>query len=219
MKRPRLAALLVALATASCAVPPPPCAAQPAGDDTIYVVVRGWHAEIGIPVEQLDGPLAFYRSVFPGARVLMFGYGKKTFITAPTRSLAEYIVGPFPGPAVIQVVALADTPLEAYEAGSTIRLAITPADNAALSAAIWHDLAKDPDGRPRLVSLGTRPVSVFYAARSGYNLLHTCNAWVADMLNAAGLGISGDGVVFSDQVMSRTADVAAAQCRAGGAGS
>lgn len=208
-----LAALGIALATTACGgVAPPPC--KPDGTDAIYVVGRGWHAEIGIPVEQLDGPLGFYRTVFPGARVVMFGYGKKTFITAPATTLAEYVLGPFPGPAVIQVTGLAVTPLQAYEPGSTIRLAMPPGGDAALSAAIWNDLAKDQHGAPRLVSLGHHPVSVFYASRSGYSLLHTCNTWTANLLHAAGLGIATDGVVFSDQVMARAAAVAAAQCPA-----
>lgn len=216
MKPVRVAALLaavVALATAACSVAPPACVPQ--GGDPIYVVGLGWHAEIGIPVADLDGPLAFYRHVFPGARVVMFGYGKKTFITAPARSLAEYILGPFPGPAVIQVTGLSVTPVQAYPPGSTITLALPAGGRAALSAAIWNDLVKDQNGAPRVVSLGHDPVSVFYMAGSSYNLMHTCNTWTADMLHATGLGISGDGVVFSDQVMSRIAQAAAAQCLTG----
>jgi hypothetical protein len=216
MKIGRLVGPLLACATAACSSPPIPaasvCQPREAQAEKAYVVGEGWHTQIGLPVEELVGPLAFYRSAFPGARAIMFGYGKKTFFTAPATSPSEYVLGPFPGPAVIQVVALSVLPSEAYPADDTIVLTLPPGGAAALSAAIWDDLGKDETGKPQLVSVGERPASVFYTARSRYNLLHTCNTWVADLIHATGLNMSGDGVVFSGQVMSRTADVAIAQC-------
>ena len=63
---------------------------------SVYVVGQGWHAEIGIPVEELDENMSFFREIFPGARVIMFGYGKKTFFIAPPEAMTEYVLGPFP---------------------------------------------------------------------------------------------------------------------------
>jgi hypothetical protein len=212
MKIGPIAAPILALGTAACSNAVTPCASPVAGSDTVYVVGRGWHAEVGLPVEELDGPLAFYRTAFPGARAVMFGYGKKTFFTAPAQSLAEYVLGPFPGPAAIQVTGLSVLPWEAYPPDSIIALSLPPGGSAALSASLWNDLDKDEAGAPRLLSLGHNPVSLFYAARSRYSLTHTCNTWVADMMHVAGLNVSGNGVVFSDQVMSRVARTAAGQC-------
>jgi hypothetical protein len=212
MKFSQIAAPLVALSAASCSATVPPCAVPLAGHGSLYVVSRGWHAEIGIPVDQLKGPLAVYHEVFPQARAVMFGFGKKTFITAPPESFSEYLLGPIPGPAAIQVTGLAVSPADAYPPESTITLSLPPGGSEAVSDFLWNELGKDRTGAPRLLSLGSNPVSVFYAARSGYSLLHTCNTWAADALHAAGLRISGDGVMFSSQVMSRSARAASGQC-------
>jgi hypothetical protein len=213
MRVSQFAAPLLALAAASCSTVVAPCAFPLAGHDSLYVVSRGWHAEIGIPADELKGKLAVYRDVFPQARAVMFGFGKKTFITAPPESFSEYLLGPIPGPAVIQVTGLLVSPADAYPPGSTITLSLPPGGSEAVSDFIWNELGKDRTGAPRLVSLGSNPVSIFYAARNGYSLLHTCNAWTADALHAAGLPISGDGVMFSGQVMSRSARAASSQCR------
>ena len=196
----------------ACASLPPVCK-RPAEDDVVYVVGEGWHAEIGIPVTELDGGLEFYRNVFPGARVLMFGYGKRTFITAPPNTFSEYILGPVPGPALIQVVALKVTPPEAYPPENTVTLALPPGGHKALSKYIWQDLLKDTSARPQIVSRSNDPIGLLYAANSEYNLFHTCNTWTADALHAAGLTISGDEVIFSGQVMTRVNRVAEDQCQ------
>jgi len=112
----------------------------------VYVVGQGWHAEIGIPVEELNEDLSFYRKVFSGARVIMFGYGKKTFFTAPPDTISEYFVGPIPGPAVIHVVGLRVTPMVAYPPEDTVTLVMPLGGAHALSAYIWNDLAKDAAG-------------------------------------------------------------------------
>ena len=103
----------MAVTVSACSPVTRPCPPITSGD-LIYVVAEGWHTEIGIPVEELGEELKFYRTVFPKAHVIMFGYGKKTFFTAPPDTISEYILGPVPGPAAIQTVALRVTPLEAY---------------------------------------------------------------------------------------------------------
>jgi hypothetical protein len=179
----------------------------------LYVVGQKWHAEIGIPVEELDDHLAFYRKIFPGARVIMFGYGKKTFFTAAPETVSEYFLGPIPGPAVIQVVGLSVTPAEAYPPENTRVLVLPPDGRRSLSAYIWNDLVKDVSGKPLLVAHSADPAGLFYAAQSEYNLRHTCNTWMADALHDTGLPVSGDGVIFLGQAMARVDKVTAGQCR------
>ncbi|MBB2175328.1 DUF2459 domain-containing protein [Gluconacetobacter johannae] len=217
MKFVVLAGLFLVLLDACAPVAPPPqCASWPAGAIPVYLVDRGWHTEIGIPVQALDGPLGVYRAVFPGARTILFSYGKKTFFTAPASSVREYLIGPFPGPAVIQTIGLSTTPPEAYGADKTIVFPISDEGARRLSAFIWDDLVVRPDG-PRLVAARRHPASLFYAARSTYTLMHTCNGWVAEALRAAQVPISAQGVVFAGQVMARGARAERRMCPASAA--
>jgi len=200
------------LIVSACAPAIHPCPRSAAGD-VVYVVGQGWHAEIGIPAHELGKDLAFYRTIFPQARTIMFGYGKKTFFTAPPQTISEYVLGPFPGPAVIHVVGIRVTPTEAYPPENTVALALPPGGGQALSAYIWKDLAKDISGKPILVARSNNPDGLFYAAQSKYNVLHTCNTWTGNALHATGLPISGDGVIFSGQIMSRANQAAQIQCQ------
>jgi uncharacterized protein (TIGR02117 family) len=206
-----LSLLLVLVAVAGCSSAVPSCTSTAAGD-VVYIVDQGWHAEIGIPVQELGGDLAFYRKIFAGAHVIMFGYGKKTFFTAPPDTISEYFLGPFPGTAVIHVVGLTVTPVDAYPPGSTVTLMLPPGGARALSNFIWQDLSKDKMGNPEEVARSSEPDGLFYAAQSEYNLLHTCNTWTANALHDAGLDLSSDGVIFSGQVMTQINAVAESQC-------
>ncbi len=203
----KLAGLLASL-LAGCAPTAPRCAADDGPD--VYIVARGWHVEVGLPADHLDGELAAFRDVFPGARAVMFGYGKRTFFTARADTLSEYVLGPVPGPAAIQVTGLSTLPTDAYEPSAVLVMHLPPGGAAGLSAFLQHDFERDAAGGPRLIGPGPYPGSLFYAARSGYSLAHTCNTWAADALHAAGLAVSGSGAALSGQVVSRA--IAAGAC-------
>lgn len=196
-----------------CAASPSSCKPLAGEAGTVTVISRGWHTAIGIPASALRGPLARFRGVYPGARTVMFGYGKRTFLTARADQWNEYLIGPFPGPAVIETAGLSTDPQAAYGPEDSIALAVSPEGMDALSALIWNDLAEDASGAPQLVAPGAFPGSLLYAAASTYSFANTCNAWAARALRAAGLPISPAGVVLSGQLMGRAANAALQQCR------
>jgi len=201
------------LSACSAAPPPQALACQAGPSATITVLSRGWHTEIGIPATELRGGLTFFRGIFPGARTIMFGYGKRTFMTARADRASEYLLGPFPGPAVIEPIGLSTSVQAAYGPGDEITLTLPADGTTKLSDFIWQDLAKTREGTPVLVGPAAFPAALFYAANSQYTLSHTCNTWVAEALHQAGLPISPDGVVFSGQTMRRAA-IAARHCPA-----
>jgi uncharacterized protein (TIGR02117 family) len=205
--------LFIPVAVSACSTITRPSCPPPLTGDVVYIVGQGWHAEIGIPIEELDENMLFYRSIFPSARVIMFSYGKKTFFIAPPETVSDYLLGPFPGSAVIQVVGLSVTPTEAYPPENTITLFLPSNGSRSLSAYIWKDIVKDGSGKPLMVAHSTNPTGLFYAAQSEYNLFHTCNTWAADALHNAGLSVSGNNVIFSNQVMSRVVEAAGEQCK------
>ncbi len=201
------------LALSSCATAHPTCAPPPTSP-VVWVLSRGWHTQFGLSAGDLTGGLAIFRQIYPGLRAIMFGYGKRTFMTARADRASEYLLGPFPGPAVIETVGLQTLPPAAYGTDGMVALKMPPGGAAALSAFIWNDMARDHAGEPRLVGPGRYAGSRFYDAVSGYNLAHTCNTWIADALNAAGVPVRAGGVVFSGQLMSRAERAAALQCPA-----
>lgn len=208
--RHRLLTLWLPLALAACAggrLPAPPPAARP-GQDSVSLITHGWHTDIGLPAAEASGPLARFRSLFPGAWMLVFGYGKRTFMMAPAHTLGEWLIGPFPGPAAIEVSAIGADAATAYGAAHVETLPLPPGGAARLSAFLWQAFARMPQGAaedgtkggggtPRAIARGNVPGSLFYQASSRYGLLHTCNTWSAEALAAAGLPIQPAGIIFS----------------------
>ena len=183
--------------------------------NVVYVIDHGWHTDLGIPAAALRGPLERFRQVFPGMRVLIAGFGRRTFMTAPARNLGDFLIGPFPGDGALLVAGLTAPPDQAYADGTVARLTLPPGGAAALSDFVWSTLRLDDHGQPVMIAPGFFAGSRFYATRIGYSGLYTCNSWTADALHAARLLPSTSGVVFADQVMRPASRVAVNACRIG----
>lgn len=207
---------LLTAALAACAGPKPTqglpaparaAAGAPAREASVALVSHGWHTDIALPAREATGPLASFRTLFPGARTLVFGYGKRTFMIAPAHTLGEWIIGPFPGPAAIEVSAIRTDATTAYGAAHVTILPLPPGGAAGLSAFLWQAFAKTPAGDPRYIAQGNWPGSLFYQAQSRYGLLHTCNTWSAEALAAAGLPVHPAGVVFAGPLNERVREL------------
>jgi hypothetical protein len=205
--------VLMMLPAALCACVaghPAPCLPLDRPDHVAWLVDQGWHTEIGLPVEDIDGPLAVFRRDFPTAKVLMFGFGKRTFITAKVESLSELLMGPIPGPGAIQVVGLRVVPAQAYSPGQVTRLSMRKAELDRLAVFIWNAVGKTHDGQPRLISPGLFPGSLFYASVARYGPTYTCNTWTAQALQSAGLPVTPKGVILAGGLLDQTKQLARA---------
>jgi uncharacterized protein (TIGR02117 family) len=169
------------------------------------VISHGWHTDLAIPASDLTGGLAQFRRIFPGARTLVIGFGRRTFLIAPVRTWTDFLIGPFPGNGAMQVLALSAPPTTAYDSGELAILHPTAAQRARLNAAIWSSFATNSDGTPERIAPGLIPGSIFYASTRGYSGLYTCNSWTADMLSRAGYPITSGLDIFAAQTMQRAA--------------
>ncbi|MCQ8239390.1 DUF2459 domain-containing protein [Rhizosaccharibacter radicis] len=208
-----LAAGLCAL-LAACAGRPLPvdCAAlPPPPPDRVFLVAHGWHTDLAIPASLLRGRMRVFRSIFPGMRVLLLGFGKRTFMMAPVTTVGDLLVGPFPGSGTVLAVGLSATPDVAYDDGTMEPIRLPPGGADALSEFLWNTL-EVRDDRPVRIGPGFFPGSVFFASRRGYSGFDTCNRWSVDALRAAGLPVSGGGVVFASQALRRAAPLSDGLC-------
>ncbi len=178
-------------------------AAVPA--DAVDVIDHGWHTDLALAADGLTGRLAVFRRVFPGLRVLVLGFGRRSFMIAPVVGPADVLIGPLPGNGAIEATGLSADPARAYADGTLARLRLDPAQRRRLDDFVWASFALDAGGAPRLIARGPTPGSLFYAARRGYSGLDTCNTWTAASLEAAGLPVSSRLDVFAGQTMARVA--------------
>ncbi len=191
----------------------PSDAAVPMGSATISVIARGWHTDIGLPVDEVTGPLATLERDFPGIRFMVFGFGERDYLMARSAGSGEMLAALFPSKSAILMTALRAPPTEAFADEHVVTLRLTQDGVDRMAELIWRALEKTADGSAYRLADGPYPGSTFYASNETYDAFHTCNTWTALLLRSGGLPINPDGVLFTGQVMQQVAQIAAMQAR------
>jgi hypothetical protein len=201
----------VALSLCACTTPSPPLPLPAPEDDAIvYVIERGWHSDIGLPVTEITEPLAGLEQRFPGVRYLTFGFGERQFLLSRQATVGGMLSALLPSRSALLMTALAADPAAAFGAEHVVVLHVSREDVARIEVAVWQELDQPPDGEPVVLADGPYPGSVFYAARDTYDGLYTCNSWTMTMLHAGGLPVP-TGVLFVGQVMDAVRSISARQ--------
>jgi uncharacterized protein (TIGR02117 family) len=200
MSRCRLASACLALTlfAAGCSAPQP---AALADDPVVYVVGRGWHTDIGLPVDEIAGPLATLEREFPGVHVLTFGFGERQFLVNRKSTFGAMLNALLPSQSALLMTALRTTPEAAFGPPNVVALHVSRDRLERIEAAIWREFELSAAGGTKLLAEGPYPGSAFYAARDTYSGLYTCNTWTADTLRVGGLAMPATGVLFAGQVM------------------
>ncbi len=206
----RAAALLLLALLSGCASVPSD-AVVPDGPARIYVVGRGWHTDIGLPVEEVSGPLASLESGFPGVRFMVFGFGERAYYMAHDEGSGDMLTALFPSRSAILLTALGASPDEAFADYRVVTLRLTQSGVDRIAEEVWQSLEKHEGAAVRLAD-GPYAGSVFYGSDETYDGLYTCNTWSAHLLRDAGFPVDTH-VVFADQVMRQAAQIAVMQSR------
>ena len=204
----RSTSFAAALLLTSCGLPNLPICDIAPPQSHAWIVDYGFHTEIVVPATQLDGTLASFRTVFPAARTISFGFGKADFFTVRDPGLLDYAAGTIPGPADIRVIPLRDEPQNLYTT-PIIRIALTPAEWSQLESFISASFARTPSGTPIPAAGDDGTGGRFFVATSGYSLAYTCNTWTVDALHHSGLHVQ-TGAIFAGSAMRQVAHITGA---------
>jgi uncharacterized protein (TIGR02117 family) len=181
------------------------------GDAIIYVVGRGWHTDIGLPVDEVGHPLAALERDYPGIRYMVFGYGERAYLMTRNAGSGEMLAALFPSRSAILMTALRAPPTEAFAGHDVVTLRLTQDGVDRMAELIWRALEKTADGSAYRLADGPYPGSAFYASNETYDAFHTCNTWTALLLRDGGLPVDPHGVLFAGQVMQQVMRIAAIQ--------
>jgi len=173
-------------------------------NDTIYVVRRGWHIDLGFAVAELVTPLRSAAGQFAGARYLLFGFGDRRYLMAKHSHVPAMLGALWPGKALILATGLAATPADAFGANSVVKLGVSPAQSMELQNFIAKSLhkAEYSGGGPDFVVAAPGPYagSLYFNSDLRYSAFHTCNTWAAEGLQAAQLPVRARGTLFASQL-------------------
>jgi hypothetical protein len=192
---------------------------EPAPDDAVvYVIERGWHSDIGLPVTAIAGPLETLERDFPGVRYMTFGFGERQFLLDRRTSVGSMLRALLPSKSALLMTALRATPQDAFGPEHVVTLHVSRSGLQQIVDAIWRELETSSTGQPPVLAEGPYPGSVFYGARETYDGLFTCNTWVATTLRAGGLPMPTASVLFVGQVMGMARWISASQISPRGRG-
>jgi uncharacterized protein (TIGR02117 family) len=194
--------------TAACSTPRP--AAAPA-EAVVYLIGRGWHTDIGLPVEEIIGPLAIMEERFPGVRFLTFGFGERQFLVNRKTNIGTMLGALLPSQSALLMTALKASPEAAFGSSNVVVLYVSHTGLDRIEARIWGEFERSAGAAPGVLADGPYPGSEFYAARDTYDGFFTCNTWTADTLRAGGIAMPTMGVLFADQVMGMARWISAHQ--------
>jgi Protein of unknown function (DUF2459) len=177
---------------------------------TVYVARRGWHIDIGLAAADLTPPLAVAALKLPAARYLFFGFGDRHYLLAKRHNPPVLLAALWPGPGLMLVTGLSDSPDQGFGARHVISLHVSAAQMLALQAFVRRSLETREDN---LIAREPGPYddSVYFLAVPRYSALHTCNTWGAEALRSAGFRVHTAGVVFAGQLWSQAKRLKRAQ--------
>ncbi len=188
------------------------CADTDANTNTVFVVRRGWHIDVGFAVDELAEPLRVIAGEFPGARYVLFGFGDRRYLMARHRGVPLLLMALFPGPGLILGTGLTVAPEVAFGRSQVIALKV-PRDGALRAQAlIWQTLTdaeeavlllRDAAARGPVGIPGPYQGSAFFDSRDRYSAAHTCNTWAAEVVAQAGVPVASGELVFAGQVWRR----------------
>ena len=206
MKRFALCLIFVLVLLEACTGMPPRRAVEGvvrAGPPMIvYVARRGWHIDIGFHVSDLEPPLAAVDQDFPNAQYLFFGFGDRRYLVSRHKSFASMLAALWPGAGMVLATSVVTTPEEAFGAAQVIRLTVSAAQGREAQGFVWNSFVKT-DGAVSFDAAGPYEGSLYYNAIPTYSAVYTCNTWIAEALQTAGLSIHSVGVVFAAQLWSQ----------------
>ncbi|HTV95065.1 MAG TPA: DUF2459 domain-containing protein [Steroidobacteraceae bacterium] len=227
MRTAPLAALLTALAWLAQAGAPAPARAAAAGEGaapanvaatedgaatedraaaggevSVYLVRRKWHIEVGFATRDSGAALAAVAARFPHSRYLFFGFGDRHYLLARHHGSSSLLAALWPGPGLILVTAIENSPAQAFGASQVLAFELAPRRARQLRLFIARSLAPPAAQAAELEPEAPGPYegSLYYGALPRYSALHTCNTWAAEALRAAGLPVRTRLVIFAGQL-------------------
>ena len=181
---------------------------RPTGDAVVLQLLdNGFHTDLAVPRAALvarGGPLARAVDVLPPGDWILIGWGDAKFYVdqspisdrLPDGARAFFRPG---NPSVVMLDPYQGEPARDFgPAAHALRLSPAAFDRMAARVEASLDLTT---GAPRIAAARAGDDARFFASRETFSILHLCNHWTADVLNAGGLAVRPARSVTSAEVV------------------
>jgi uncharacterized protein (TIGR02117 family) len=164
---------------------------------TIYLVENGFHSNLAIPRAALfakSHPIALATAVATDKPWVMIGWGDARFYTqqgfSPGRLFSGLRALLLPGNrSVVHIEGIGDSPDHLFS-GGVHPILVTDAGLERILSRVDQSLALDAGSQPQRSQTPRLADEAFFRSVEHFSLVHLCNHWTAELLNAAGLPIT-----------------------------
>jgi uncharacterized protein (TIGR02117 family) len=184
---------LIVLFTTACSGPTTEIRPREEGKNarSVFVVHDGWHA--ALVIKKIDIPAAVLPELrdFPYAEYLEFSWGDKDYFPAPDPGLGLAFKAAFwSSGSVLHVLGFDDAMENVFPGAEIIEIGVSEEAFQRLTEFISDTFSRSHPAAPAEARPGLSSNSRFYSAEGKFSILRTCNTWVAEGLNSAGLPVS-----------------------------
>jgi uncharacterized protein (TIGR02117 family) len=161
---------------------------------TVYIVENGFHSDLVAPRQALFAkphPAALAAAMATDKPWVAIGWGDARFYSQPRVGLSQALSGlrallPIGNRSVLHLEGWATAPDPVRDAG-VHPIQLTDAGLERIFARVDRSLDLDTDGQPQRIQGPGVPDGGYFKSVERFSLLHVCNHWTADLLDAAGV--------------------------------
>jgi uncharacterized protein (TIGR02117 family) len=175
---------------------------------TVFVVYDSWHAAIVLRKEDLSTATLPELADFPDVRFIEFSWGDKDYFPDPDSGFSMALKAAFwSSGSVLHLVGFDDEPRQLYPKADIIELGLLRANFDRLVGFLSQSFLRSNSKGRAQASPGLYSYSRFYPSNRKFSLLNTCNTWVAQTLETAGLPVSASRVITAGQLSEQIAEI------------
>ena len=180
------------------------CAANDTTCKSVAIVHNSWHAAIVLRKSDLPDKTMPELADFTAAQFIEFSWGDKDYFPDPASGiLGAMKAALWSGGSVMHLVGFADTVEHFYRGASITQLRLSATAYGRMVGYINDTFAREKASGRAPAAPGLFSYSRFYPANRSFSLLRTCNTWVAEALELAGLPISSGLVITAGNLQGQ----------------
>lgn len=185
------------------------CTSGEASCKSLFIVHNSWHAAIVLGKKDIAPTELPEADDFPGVEFIEFSWGDKDYFPDPHSGVFAAIKAAlWSTGSVIHLVGLSGSIEQFYRDAEIIELRLSLGAFNRLLETLAQTFARAHANGRAPASPGLFPNSRFYPATPKFSLLRTCNTWVAEILESAGIPVSPRSVITAGNLASQLTPLA-----------
>jgi len=203
-------AFLSLLVTVSSARSEWKCLAKTTNCKTVYVVHDNWHSAIVMRAADISTETLPEMVDFPETEFVEFSWGDKDYFPDPHAGVFTALKAAFwSSGSVLHVVGFSGELKSFYPNAAITELRLTTLSFDRLANFISETFSRTKGSVRSHANAGLFTYSRFYPSTHHFSLLKTCNTWVAEALDSAGLPVAPGQVLTAANLADQLAGLGA----------